>query len=76
MPGFTHISIAFMAQLIAPNIPIWALLLATEFLDIICIFLYILGIEKMPTKENPPFAPYSHGLFMALIWTLIVFLIT
>lgn len=76
MPGLTHIGIAFMVQLIAPNIPIWALLLATEFLDIICIILYILGIEKIPTKENAPIAPYSHGLFMALIWTLIASFIT
>ena len=76
MPGLTHIGIAFMIQLIAPDIPIWALLLATEFLDIICIILSILGVEKMPTKEKAPIAPYSHGLFMALIWTLIASLIT
>lgn len=76
MPGLTHIGIAFIIQILAPSIPIWALLLATEFLDIICIIFYVLGIEKMPTKQEAPFAPYSHGLFMAIVWTVIASLIT
>jgi len=76
MPGLTHIGIAFMTQLIAPDIPIWALLIATELIDIICIILYILGIEQLPTKEKAPNVPYSHGLFMSLIWTIIASLVT
>jgi len=76
MPGLTHIGIAFIMGAVVPNVPLWALLVATEFIDLICIIFCILGIEKMPTKENAPIAPYSHGLFMALIWTLIASLFT
>ncbi len=70
MPGLTHIGIAFLLQPLVPSIPIWALLIATELLDIICIVLMIFGIERMPTKEKAPIAPYSHGLFMAVVWTV------
>ena len=76
MPGLTHIGIAFMTKLIAPNIPLWALLIATELLDIIFIVFWILRIEKIPTKEKAGIAPYSHGLFMAIIWTIVASLIT
>ena len=76
MPGLTHIGIAFIVGAVVPSVPLWALLIASELIDIICIIFWIIGIEKMPTKENAPIAPYSHGLFMALIWTLIATLIT
>lgn len=35
-----------------------------------------MGIEKIPTKEDPAVAPYSHGLFMSIVWTLSISLIT
>ena len=76
MPGLTHIGLAFIVKIFTPNIPLWCLLLATEFIDIICIIFVLLKIEQIPTDKTPPKAPYSHGLFMAIIWTIIAGLIT
>ncbi|MFX1427747.1 MAG: hypothetical protein ACFFBE_14940 [Promethearchaeota archaeon] len=76
MPGLTHIGIAFMVQVIVPHIPIWVLIIASEFIDIIFIIFWVLKIEEMPTKETAGNSPYSHGLFMSLIWTILAALIT
>jgi len=52
------------------------LLLATELIDILFIIFWIFGIEEKPTKEKAAIAPFSHGLFMAVIWTIIASLFT
>ena len=63
MPALAHIGIGFATKRLAPQIPLWALLLSAMFIDLLSfIFLFAIWI--------------SHGLFMSVIWTIIAMLIT
>ena len=64
MPALAHFGIGLATKRIAPKIPLWVLLISSEFIDILWIFLF--------------FTPawLSHGLFMAIIWSIIASLIT
>ncbi len=63
MPAFAHIGIGLATKRFAPQIPLWALLIAAMFIDILSfMFLFAIWI--------------SHGLFMSVIWTVIAMLIT
>ncbi|MDA3851110.1 MAG: hypothetical protein PF447_07525 [Spirochaetaceae bacterium] len=42
------------------------MLIASEFLDILWVILWIFGIEGMDGG-----APWSHGLFMSVIWSIL-----
>jgi hypothetical protein len=63
-PG--HFAIAFAAKPVAPKAPLWLLLLASEFLDLLCFGFMALGIER--GAPNPSLA-WSHGLFMSAVWS-------
>jgi hypothetical protein len=83
-PG--HLAIALAAKPIAPRLPLWALLLATEVLDLLCLAFVALGIEDTGLTQTDlnqgvvtlslPSLPWSHGLFMALVWSLLAAAIT
>lgn len=66
MPLFAHIGIGLGAKRIAPRVPGWVLVTAALFLDLISIFVLILGNELYWI---------THGLAMSIIWTFIVFFI-
>lgn len=76
-PG--HFGLAFAAKKIAPDAPLWALLVASEALDLLSAGFLTLGMEKMATRKmdfsqgltilEPGWVPWSHGLFMSLVWS-------
>ena len=59
-----------------PAIPLWALFIAVQLLDVGWSILVLLGVEKVRivpgiTASNPLdlyYMPYTHGLISALIW--------
>jgi hypothetical protein len=65
-PG--HFAVAFAAKPIAPKLPLWLLLVATEILDLLAFGFMALGIEH--GAPNPELA-WSHGLFMSILWSAI-----
>jgi hypothetical protein len=77
-PG--HLGIGFAAKRLAPKAPLWALLVATEVLDLLCAALMALGIERAAisattvaagmTVLSPGSVPWSHGLLMAVVWSI------
>jgi hypothetical protein len=79
-PG--HLAIGFMAKPTAPKVPLWALLLATELLDFLTFGFEVLGIEDFGTSQvdfnrgiqilSPASVPWSHGLFMSVVWSVLV----
>lgn len=83
-PG--HLGIGFAAKPVAPKAPLWVLLLASEAIDFLCIGFAALGIEKLSvTQMNfekglqtiiPGSVPWSHGLLMALVWSVVFALIS
>jgi len=79
-PG--HLGIGLIVKPIAPKVPLWALLLATELLDLLTFGFEVLGIEDFGSHQldvnqgiqilSPASVPWSHGLFMSLVWSALV----
>lgn len=71
-----HFGLAAAVKKIAPRLPLWSLLLATFFLDVVFIFFAAVGLEKItpvdPTNPNAYGgsliqAYYTHSLVGALL---------
>jgi membrane-bound metal-dependent hydrolase YbcI (DUF457 family) len=65
-PG--HFAIAFAAKPVTPKAPLWLLLVATEILDLLAFGFMALGIEYV---DPEPSFPWSHGLFMSVVWSVV-----
>lgn len=82
-PG--HFGIALAAKPLAPKAPLWALLVASEALDLLCFGFVALGIEKIAVSTTdlgqgiqiitPGSVTWSHGLFTSLVWSVVFGLI-
>ena len=72
-----HYGVSFTAKRIAPTIPLWALFVAVQLLDVFWAPLILLRIEKVRivpgiTASNPLdlyYMPYTHSLLAALLWS-------
>ena len=73
MAGLGHLGFGFAAKPIAPKVNIVVLLIATELIDILWAFFYFTGIDHGNVGINS--SPWSHGLFMSLIWSLLAALL-
>lgn len=69
MAAIAHLGIGFAAKPLAPKVPLWVLLIASEFLDILWLGFYVTGIDRNVSMERA--SPWSHGLFMSLVWSVI-----
>jgi membrane-bound metal-dependent hydrolase YbcI (DUF457 family) len=80
--GPAHFGVGFAAKAVAPKAPLWSLLVASEVLDLLSFGFIALGIEKVATSQTdfnhgiqtitPGSIPWSHGLVMSIVWSLIV----
>ena len=76
-PG--HLAVALAAKPIAPKAPLWVYLVASETLDLLSFLFLAIGLEKPATSTVdlthgvrfiiPGSIPWSHGLFMSLVWS-------
>jgi len=72
-----HYGVSFAAKRVAPTIPLWALFVAVQLLDVFWAPLVVFGIEKIRivpgiTASNPfdlYYMPYTHSLLAALLWS-------
>jgi hypothetical protein len=72
-----HYGVSFAAKRVAPTIPLWALFVAVQLLDVLWAPCILLGIEKVRivpgiTASNPLdlyYMPYTHSLLAALLWS-------
>ena len=62
-----HFAVGLAAKPAAPKVPLGVLFLATVILDVLAIAFAFAGIEG--AKRG---IPWSHGLFMSVIWSLVV----
>jgi hypothetical protein len=77
-----HYGAAFAIKRVDPSIPLWALFLAVQLLDVFWAPFVLLGIEKVRivpgiTASNPLdlyYMPYTHSLVAALLWSAAAFL--
>ena len=81
MSGLGHLAPGFGAKSIAPRIPLWAYLAAGETNDALYFLFSSLGIEPRAVITSMDFNhgvkyltpvsnPWSHGLFMSVVWSV------
>lgn len=66
-----HCAVGLAAKPAAPKVPLGILFLATEILDILAVALGFAGIEGAAETGNP----WSHGLLMSVIWSVVAALL-
>src|SRR5207245_11295945 len=73
-----HYGVRFAAKRADKTIPLWALFLAVQLLDVFWSAFVLAGLEKVRiapgiTASNPLdlyYMPYTHSLVAALLWSL------
>jgi len=65
MSPIGHSAIALASRSAAPRVPLWILIVATLFADILATILVSAGLEGSPAQG----APWSHGLFLSVVWS-------
>jgi hypothetical protein len=73
-----HYGVSFAAKRVSASIPLWALFLAVQWLDVLWAPLVLLGVEKVRivpgfTATNPLdlyYMPYTHSLVAASLWSV------
>ncbi len=66
-----HFAVGLAAKPVAPKVPLGVLFLATVILDVLAIAFGVAGIEGV--KRG---IPWSHGLFMSVVWSVVAALLT
>jgi hypothetical protein len=69
MAGLGHIGFGFAAKPIALKVHLLVLLIASELIDIIWGFFYFTGLDHNSVGIDS--SPWSHSLFMSVIWSLL-----
>jgi hypothetical protein len=76
MAGLAHAGVGLASKRIAPTVPVWILVIAAYAIDLIWGIFFFAGIERLPEPNSPTTNPWSHGLFMAVVWSILIGLIT
>ncbi len=76
MAGLAHAGVGLASKRIAPKVPLWILLVAAYAIDFIWGIFYLVGVERMSGADSTTTTPWSHGLFMAVVWSSLAGLIT
>lgn len=82
MSGIGHLAPAFAAKSTVRTVPLWVLLVASETNDLLSILFSATGIEPKVVITAMDFhhgvkylapvsSPWSHGLFMSIVWTVV-----
>jgi len=75
MAGLAHMGVSLAAKPIAPKMPLVVLLVSAYVIDIVWSIFFFAGIEHLPTPSLVATNPWSHGLFMSVIWSVIAALV-
>lgn len=75
-----HYTTAFVAKAAAPRTPLWVLLLAAQFVDVLWVLANLAGLEHArldPTLASNPLdlydMPWTHSLVASLAWSAVAF---
>jgi hypothetical protein len=73
-----HYSAAFLAKAAEPRVPLWALAVAAQLLDVVWALLVLLGVEHLrldPSLPSNPLdlydMPWTHSLAAAVVWSVL-----
>lgn len=80
MAGLAHLGVGLAAKRVAPNVNAGVLVGAAYAIDIVWAGFWAAGLEHFPGSGAVSTAPWSHGLFMSVVWSAaaaaVTFLIT
>ena len=76
-----HYAIGFLARRWEGRLPLWILLLAVQFVDVLWAVFVLLGIEHLrivpgatgPQRMDLYYMPYTHSLLSTLVWFGVAF---
>ncbi len=71
MSPIGHFGVGLAAKRAIPRVPLAILLLATEVLDLLCFAFIFAGVERASEQIQLNYIPWSHSLFMAVVWSVI-----
>ena len=81
MDPLAHASLALMARPLAPKAPVWALVAVTQVPDLLFFGFQAAGLEYQAATQldlnrglvylSQPLIPWSHGLFMCMVWSAV-----
>lgn len=77
MSPIGHLAMGFAAKTAGKKIPLGILLAASWLLDILYFVFAFAGLESTENLTNPGVVPtpYSHGLMMAVVWSVLAALL-
>ena len=76
MAGIAHLGVGLASKRIAPKVPRGVLLICAYAIDVIWGIFFFAGVEHFPQPGLASTVPWSHGLFISLIWSAIAVLAT
>jgi hypothetical protein len=68
---FGHIGAALAAKPLAPKVSVGVMLVAATAIDTLCGIFTFAGLEWADRVTGESSLPWSHGLFMSLVWSLL-----
>jgi len=68
---YGHIGAALIAKPLAPKVSVGVMLVAATAIDTLCGIFTFAGMEWVNTTTGESSLPWSHGLFMSIIWSLL-----
>lgn len=75
MAGLAHLGVGLAAKPVAPKVPLVVLLVSAYIIDMVWAVFFFAGIEHLPQPGLTTTNPWSHGLFMAVAWSVLVGLV-
>jgi hypothetical protein len=69
-PG--HLGVGLAAKRIAPRTPLIVLLVASELIDLLCFGFIFAGLERSSEQIELSYIPWSHSLFMSIVWSIAI----
>jgi len=75
MAALAHLGVGLAAKPLAPNIPVPILIVGAYAIDLVWGVFFFSGIEHLPESGLDTTNPWSHGLFMSVIWSLLAALL-
>ncbi|MFX0173190.1 MAG: hypothetical protein ACFE9L_14940 [Candidatus Hodarchaeota archaeon] len=75
MAGIAHLGVGLAFKLIVPEVPVLVLVVCSYLLDIVFFGFLFAGLEELPKEDRIVEAPWSHSLFMAVIWSTLAALV-
>jgi hypothetical protein len=65
-----HVAVGLAAKPLAPKASLGSLMVASVAIDTLCGVFMLTGIESVDAATGTSSIPWSHGLFMAAVWSL------